>query len=376
MSGTSADGIDAALVSVQGRGEALRVRLLRFITTAYPPAVRTKILQVCHDGSSALLCRLNFELGELFAQACQDLCRRARKSLSEISFIGSHGQTVAHLGRQGTLQIAESSVIAERTGVTTVADFRTRDVAAGGEGAPLTPYFNYLLFRHPRLHVAVHNLGGISNLTLIPRGVSLSDIHGFDTGPGNMVIDGLVHCLTHGALNFDPDGRMAARGMISLPLLHRLLQHPFFKKRPPKTAGREQFGASYLKNFIRMARRYRLSESDMLATATALTASTVAQHYRKFVFPRAVPDEIVFGGGGIKNRTLMRMIRQELTGHKMLTCDERGIPSDAAEAVCFAVLAYQTLHGRSSNLPSVTGAGHPVLLGKIIPGKGARPFLR
>lgn len=380
MSGTSADGIDAALVSVQGKGLDLKIRLIHFKTFRYSPKIHKQILAASHGIDGAGICRLNFSLGELFAQACVDLCRRARVSLQKVSFIGSHGQTIIHQGRCGTLQIAEPAVIAERTGVTTVADFRPADIAAGGEGAPLTPYFNYLLFRQPKLNVVVHNLGGISNLTLIPRNSKLDHVHGFDTGPGNMLIDGLMQRLTKGKLPkgeklFDPQGRVAARGVICLPLLRRLLEHPFFRKRPPKTAGREEFGKEYLREFLKRARRLRLRDEDMMATATALTAVSLSENYRRYVFPRLVPDEIVFGGGGIRNRTLMKMIGQELKGIKILTCDERGVPADAAEAVCFAVLAYQGLHGQPANIPSVTGARHPVVLGKIIPGRRAKPYL-
>jgi anhydro-N-acetylmuramic acid kinase len=288
--------------------------------------------------------------------------------LSTIDVIGSHGQTICHFGRGGTLQIGEPSIIAEKTGVTTVADFRPRDIAAGGMGAPLASYFHYLIFRHPKHVRAVHNIGGISNLTLIPAASDGHDVVGFDTGPGNMVIDGVLRELTGQKIFYDHGGQRAARGIVHLKFLHELLQHPFLGTRPPKTSGREEFGKLFVKKFIRKSILLGLKANDMVATATALTASSIAENYRRFIFPKVTPDEIIFGGGGVHNTTLMMMIRAELAGIRISTFDDHGISSDAAEAMCFAILGYETLNGRPTNMPGVTGAKRRAVLGKIIPG--------
>lgn len=374
MSGTSIDGIDAALVEVSGSFPKIRIKLLSFAVFPFPGGMKERILGVSTPTTAKgpEICRLNFELGELFAESVKKLSRKARLPLSKIALIGSHGQTICHLGREGTLQIGEPSVIAERTGVTTVADFRPRDIAAGGFGAPLASYFHYLLFRDAKRHRVVHNIGGISNLTLIPKASGIDRVIGFDTGPGNMVIDGILQQISGNRIQYDHGGKIASRGIVSLKLLKELLRHPFICKAPPKTSGREEFGKDYVKRFLRRAKILKLREEDILATATALTAVSLAENYRKFVFPKAVPDEIIFGGGGIHNDLLMIMIRSELPGVKITTFDDYGIPADAAEAVCFAVLAYETLQGRPNNVPSVTGARHPVILGKIVPGKNYR----
>lgn len=371
MSGTSIDGIDAALVRITGHGSHPKITLVSWAIDPFPKGIREKILSVSHPAvaSAGDICRLNFELGEIFSQSARRICRKARVPLSKVSVIGSHGQTVCHLGTSGTLQIGEPSVIAERTGVTTVADFRPRDIAAGGFGAPLAPYFHFLAFGHPRLTRAVHNIGGISNVTFLPAGKSRGHVIGFDTGPGNMVIDGLLREITRDRIPYDHGGKIAAKGIISLTLLKELLSHPFILKKPPKTSGREEFGGSFVKKILKRSRGLGLREEDTIATATALTAVSLAENYRRFIFPKKIPDEIIFGGGGVHNKTLMGMIRAELRGIKISTFDDHGIPADAAEAVCFAVLAYQTLQGRPANIPSVTGALRPAILGKIIPGR-------
>jgi len=369
MSGTSIDGIDAALVDISGTAHNLQVKLLSWSVFPFPKNFKERILAISHPSktTSGEICRLNFDLGDLFANGVKRLCRKAKVSLSQISVIGSHGQTICHLGRNGTFQIGEPSVIAERTGITTVADFRPRDIAAGGGGAPLAPYFHYLLFHHPKKNIAVHNIGGISNLTFIPKGGSAEKVIGFDTGPGNMVIDGLLRKKTNNKVHFDHGGRIAAKGIVSLKLLKELLSHPFILKKPPKTAGREEFGKSFISKIVVRGRLLGLRYEDLIATATALTAVSIAENYRRFVFHHGIPDEIIFGGGGIHNASLMRMIRAELPSIKLTTFDEKGIPAKAVEAVCFAVLAHETLQGRSTNLPSVTGARRAVVLGKIVP---------
>jgi anhydro-N-acetylmuramic acid kinase len=369
MSGTSIDGIDAALIDISGHSPRLKIRLVDWALFPFPRGLKERVLGVSHPSKKGVdeICRLNFELGELFAGAVIRLCRKARVPLNRLSAIGSHGQTICHLGEKGTLQIGEPSVIAERTGVTTVADFRPRDIAAGGFGAPLAPYLHFLLFRHPKRNRAVQNIGGIANLTVIPRNAGPEDVRGFDTGPGNMVIDGLLREMTRNSVHYDHGGKIAERGRVSLRLLKRLMAHPFILKKPPKTSGREEFGRVFVQSILVQARKIGLREEDIVATATAFTASSIASNYRKFVFPRMIPDEIIFGGGGIHNATLMRMIRAELPNIKISSFDLYGIHADAAEAVCFAVLAHETLHGRPTNIPTVTGAKRFAVLGKIVP---------
>lgn len=379
ISGTSADGIDAALVEISERQGKVRTKLRSFATSPYPGSIRKRIMGVStpKGGSTGEICRLNFEIGELFAEAAKKICRKAGVSLKKIDFIGSHGQTIGHFGKSGTLQIGEPSIIAERTGVTTVADFRPRDIAAGGEGAPLAPFLHYLLFADSRKNRVVNNIGGISNLTVLPKGLQIRKVTGFDTGPGNMVIDGLVELISEGKRHYDREGQIASRGFVSLKLLRHLLSHSFIRKRPPKSAGREEFGENFVRELFKKGRSLRLRDEDLVATATALTATSIAENYRRFVFPLSVPDEVIFCGGGVHNRSLMRMIRSELPGIRISTSDDYqpDISSDAAEAVLFALLGFQTLRGKSGNLPSVTGARHPTILGKIIPGKKAGPVL-
>ncbi len=370
MSGTSIDGIDAALVDISEKSSHRRIRFLAWGMTPFPRGMKEKILAVSHPkGRGPDICRLNFELGELFARAAVWVAKRGKVPLSRIAAIGSHGQTICHLGREGTLQIGEPSIIAERTGITTVADFRPRDIAAGGFGAPLAPYFHYHLFRDPRRNRAVHNIGGISNLTFIPKRATIDRVIGFDTGPGNMVIDGILRETTENRVTYDHGGRIASRGIVSLKLLKELMKHPFIRQRPPKTSGREEFGRPFVKGLLRRGWGLGLRHEDIVATATALTVGSIAESYRRFIFPKAIPDEIIVGGGGIHNAVLMKMLRAELAGIRIRTFDEFGIPSDAAEAVCFALLAHETLKGRETNLPSVTGAGKKVVLGKIVPGR-------
>jgi len=372
MSGTSADGVDAAVVEIYGR----KVRLLAFEMFAYPAALRRQILGLCRPESARLddICHYNFVLGEVFADAVVKLCSKSGISLGSIDLIGSHGQTIYHQPRgkrygrkpiRSTLQIGEPSVIAQRTGVTTVADFRPRDMAAGGEGAPLVPYADYVLFKHDKLTRAVQNIGGVANVTFLPGGCKQDDIIAFDTGPGNMVIDGIVHLITDGRKRFDAGGKMAARGTVDKRLLDELLRHPFFRRRPPKSTGREEFGADFADRIYRQAGKKGLADVDIVATVTALTAKSIAQAYCRF--GAAMPDELILCGGGSHNRTLVEMLHAELPRVKMLSADDFGISVDAKEAVSFAILAWATVKGMASNVPTATGAELPVILGKIIP---------
>jgi len=377
MSGTSADGISAAIVDI---GPA-RVDVLAFDTFPYPPAVRRALFKLFQPQTGRVddVCHLNFAVGELFAEALIRLARRSRIPLGSIDLVGSHGQTVCHLpggrrfGRRrlrSTLQIGEPCVIAERTGITTVADFRPRDVAAGGEGAPLVPYTDHLLFHHRRKHRAVQNIGGIANVTWLPAGGLLADVTAFDTGPGNMVIDRMVQLATRGRLRFDRDGRLAAKGAVNIRLLAELMRHPYFRRRPPKTTGREEFGAAFSDALYARAAHRSLEPADIVATATALTARSIGEAYRRFLPAR--PAEVILCGGGSRNRTLVAMLARELHPARVLLMDELGINAEAKEAVSFAILARETIRGVVNNVPRATGAARAVVLGKIVPGQRPR----
>ncbi len=391
MSGTSADGVDVAIVDIGPRGphRSANVTLVAFDTFRHPPALRQQIFDLFDPSKARIdaLCHLNFVLGEVFAEAVIRLARKRGIPLESIDLIGSHGQTVYHIpegrpataggsatagrrvGRKrlrSTLQIGEPSVIAERTGITTVADFRPRDIAAGGEGAPLVPYADYALFSHPHKTRAVQNIGGIANVTYLPAGGALSDVLAFDTGPGNMVIDRIVHHVTGGRARYDAGGRRAARGAIDDRLLGELMRHPYLRRRPPKSTGREIFGTVFSDRVWQRARRRGLAPLDILATVTAFTAHSIADAYRGFL--PSMPDEVILCGGGARNTTLARWLQAELLPGRVAPMDEFGLSARAKEAVSFAILAYQTIQGEPNNVPSATGARRPVILGKIIPG--------
>ncbi len=398
MSGTSADGVGVVIVEIGPRG----VRVLAFDTFAYSSSLRREILNLCRPETARLdrICHFNHVLGEVFADAVIKLCDESGISLRSLDLIGSHGQTIYHYpkgGRYGgraigsTLQIGEPSRIAQRTGITTVADFRPRDMSAGGEGAPLVPYADGVLFRDERLCRTVQNIGGIANLTFLPplgkekgtfyfsaRSLSASteaksrmspflDVLAFDTGPGNMVIDGMIRLVTKGKRQYDRDGEMASDGEVHEGLLKEMLRHPFLRRRPPKSTGREQFGQQYCEWFYRKACQERLMPEDMVATATAFTASSIALAYRRFL-PR-LPDEMILCGGGAHNATVVRMLQQRLEDVRIRSTDEFGISVDAKEAVSFALLAYATIQGVANNIPAATGASEPVVMGKIVPGR-------
>jgi len=372
MSGTSVDGVDVAVVEITKQ----KVNLLAFDVFPYSNALRREILDLCNIDSAKLdnICHYNFVLGELFADAIIKLCSKRGMSLKSIDLIGSHGQTIYHNPRgkrygkmtiSSTMQIGEPSVIAQRTGITTVADFRPRDMAAGGEGAPLVPYADYILFSHGKLSRAIQNIGGIANVAFLRRGCKQDDIVAFDTGPGNMVIDGVIRLISDGKRRFDSNGKMAARGTVNKRLLNIMLRHPFLKKKPPKSTGREEFGICFAEKIYKQAAEKGIVNADIVATVTAFTAKSIAQAYRKFL--PAVPDEVILCGGGSRNKILVEMLRSELPDVKMLTTDDFGINVDAKEAVSFAVLAWATIKGLTNNVPRVTGAEQPVIMGKIIP---------
>lgn len=380
MSGTSGDAVDAALVEIAGSGRRLKVRLLAFAATPYPPALQSRVLALASGGTADDVCHLNALLGEWFARAALRVLRKARLPPSRVALIGSHGQTIRHrpiplrepgIGRlRSTLQIAEPAIIAERTGITTVADFRPRDLAAGGEGAPLAPYVHDLLLRDRRRHRLILNLGGIGNVTYLPAAGGPETVRAFDTGPGNMLLDGIVQLRTRGRHRMDRDGRAAARGRVHPALLTRLLAHPFLKRRPPKSTGREDFGRPFI---ARLLAGRRIATEDLLATASFFTALTVSSARRWLKGP---VDEVIVAGGGASNVTLMSDLRAVFDPVPVRKLDDIGWSSRAFEAVAFAVLAYQTWQGEPANLPAVTGARHPVILGAMLPGRTGWPPAR
>ncbi|BFU95119.1 MAG: Anhydro-N-acetylmuramic acid kinase [Nitrospira sp.] len=372
MSGTSGDGVDAALVEITGRKRSLQVKTLAAETLPYPRTLQQRILTASVSGTVGEICHLNALLGEWFADAALQIIRAAKLRPSDVALIGSHGQTVHHLPHgvqapgvgaiRSTLQIGEPAVIAERTGITTIANFRARDVAAGGQGAPLTPAVHALLLRHPRRARLVVNLGGISNVTYIPPDHTEEGVVAFDTGPANMVLDNLVARMTNGRLPMDRDGKMALRGKADSRLLSKLLAHPFLSQRPPKSTGREEFGVTLVEELL--AAPQKLSLDDLLATCSAWTAKAVGTSRR---WIRGRIDEVVVGGGGVRNRAIMAQLSAVFAPVPVTTFDALGWDSKAFEAVAFAVLAYRTAKGQWGNLPAVTGAAHPVILGAIVP---------
>ncbi|UCD58546.1 MAG: anhydro-N-acetylmuramic acid kinase, partial [Candidatus Hydrogenedentota bacterium] len=367
MSGTSADGVDAALVEIEGNFVDTSVRLLAFETLPYAGDVADAVRDL-HTGTTRQVCEMNFRLGELFAEAALSVIRSAGAEPSDVHLIGSHGQTIYHMPdakppRRSTLQIAEPCVIAERTGILTVADFRVRDVAAGGHGAPLIPYVDFLLFRDPEHVRALQNIGGIANVTVVTP--LLDDVFGFDTGPGNVLIDELVRAMTAGKQQFDRGGNLARSGKVEQDILQNLLEHPYLSLPPPKTTGREVFGSELAHKLISATPPEH--HVDMLATVTSFTAHSMKTGYDRFVFPNASVDEIILSGGGCRNDYLLELIHSLFAPMRVRLSDEVGIPADAKEAIGFAILANETINGNPSNIPSATGASHPVVLGKIVP---------
>jgi anhydro-N-acetylmuramic acid kinase len=372
MSGTSADGVDVALVRITGQGFKLNLKLIAHEHFPYSRAVRAAVLAAMDAKliSVAELSRLNFLLAEIYADAVKKTQQRSGES--KLDLVGCHGQTIYHQGNAApylgqriasTWQTGEGAILAARLGVPVVSDFRPADMAAGGKGAPLAPFLDYVLFRDRHAGRIVQNLGGIANLTAIPAHAAPEQVIAFDTGPGNMVIDQLMQLLFDKP--YDRNGAVARSGRVIQPILEATLEDPFFRQCPPKTAGREEFGRDFARNFLRRCRK--LSKADVIATATALTEFSIAHAIQQFVLTKGSFRDYVVSGGGTANRTLLAGLQHQLSlrGLKLRETDEFGIPSQAKEAVAFAVLAYQTWLRQPSNIPSATGAKRPAVLGKI-----------
>ncbi|HEY4612148.1 MAG TPA: anhydro-N-acetylmuramic acid kinase [Bacteroidota bacterium] len=372
MSGTSVDGIDAALVRIAGSGTSTLLKLLAFETYPFPKGFREFVLKNSLPGAGSvdLIARLNILYAHFFADAVKAIARKAHVPLTKIDLIGSHGQTVHHLPQphrmfgktvRASLQIGDPSTIAQLTGITTVGDFRTADMAAGGQGAPLAPYFDFIVCRSKTKNRILLNLGGIANFTVLPKNCSERDVVAFDTGPANMVIDALM--MKFYGKQYDAGGAVALRGTVLSSLLAWMMTHPFFKRRPPKSTGREEFGAQFMNKLLKRAKG--MNKSDIVATATEFTAYSVYDQCRRFVSRHMKVDELLVSGGGVYNKAIMKRLRQLFAPARVTPIEEIGVSSDAKEAMIFALLANETIAENPSNIPSVTGARKPAVLGKI-----------
>ena len=378
MSGTSVDGIDAALVEIGGTDEAPEVRLVAFEDRPWPEEVRRQIFPLFRPETATVdkIGYMNFLMGEIYAQSVSSVVEKAGLTLADIDLIGSHGQTIWHApevcGKDGfpvrfTVQIGEGSVIAARTGVPTVSDFRVADMAVGGQGAPLVPFSEYLLYRRPGETILLQNIGGIGNMTVLPGDEGPEAVYAFDTGPGNMIIDAVVSALTGGAKTYDAGGAMAAEGRVDEALLAMLQQDPYYDMPLPKTTGRELFGVQYVGKILDYQRAHGLSDADVLATVTDLTAWSIADGYARYVLPKRQAAELVVGGGGSYNATLLGFLRTRFApyGVEVRTQEDLGWSSDAKEAVAFALMADCCVREKPNVLPSVTGAKAAAIMGKI-----------
>lgn len=368
MSGTSLDGIDAVLCEIQGSGIDTQVKQIAFETYPLPDSTKEKIKACCHDqGSVSLVCSLNFELGELFAQAVKSVCQKVGVETKELGFIASHGQTIYHIPNPygdfhaSTLQIGESAVIAQRCGCPCIANFRVKDMAAGGEGAPLVPFSEYILYRKEDEAIALQNIGGIGNVTVLPKQCSIDEVFAFDTGPGNMIVDEAMLQLYN--RNYDANGEIALSGKLILDLVEELKQDPYLQKQPPKTTGREVYGKAYTLDILN--RYANEKKEDLIATMTWFTAYSIAENYRRFVLNEHNLSQVILAGGGAHNLAIRKFLQEELPSIQVKTQEDLGYSSDAKEAIAFVILGNETMHKQFSNVPKATGASQKVILGNI-----------
>ncbi|MGN4628541.1 anhydro-N-acetylmuramic acid kinase AnmK [Bacillus cereus group sp. MYBK29-1] len=371
MSGTSLDGIDVALVRIEGSGVDSKVKLIHFTTVPFRNDIKSEIQQALsiENSNVQLICSLNFKLGLCFANAVKEVCKEANFSLEQLDLIGSHGQTIYHQPKPegniiaSTLQIGEPAVIAYDTNTTVISNFRTMDMAAGGQGAPLVPYSEVILYRDPSKNRLLQNIGGIGNVTVIPSQKSDQNVIAFDTGPGNMIIDEVCQRLFQ--LPYDQNGEIAEQGEVVDEILTYCMNHPFLKMNPPKSTGREQFGEEFVSQLLKRYEKH--SKENILTTVTMFTASSIVHHYKEFILPYYEIDEVILGGGGSYNNTLVEMIRYGLKDEKctIFIQEDIGYSSEAKEAIAFAILANETYHRNPSNVPSATGAKKSVVLGNV-----------
>jgi len=376
MSGTSVDGIDVSLVRISGAPPNLQIKLLNHTSVAFPATVREEILRIAEQTpvTSGELSQLHFRLGHIYADAALAACKNFRISPNTVDLIGNHGQTIFHQGKAvpylgaqtaSTLQIGEASIVAARTGITTVSDFRPADLALGGNGAPLVPFADYALYRHPKLGRISLNIGGIANITVIPANAKTSQVFAFDTGPGNMLIDALVSHFTHGRQRFDKNSVLAQQGHAIPALLDDLLRDPYLKLAPPKSTGREYYGAAYVKKLLALGKKHHAKPNDLIRAATLFAALSIVDALNRFVLPKDKIQQLIVSGGGAQNPLLLAQLSAALPNLAVITSDELNVPTDAKESLAFALLAYETFHQRASNIPSATGARGPAILGKI-----------
>ncbi|MEM1633659.1 MAG: anhydro-N-acetylmuramic acid kinase [Sulfolobales archaeon] len=375
MSGTSADGVDVIIVELEGHGRGIRYKVLGSDVIEYPEELRRIIINTMSGGSAHDICMLNFLVARFFGIAFKKVLEYLGIRSDEIDLIGSHGQTVYHYPEyvrvcdmevRCTLQVGSVQVLAEETGVLSVGNFRLRDIAVGGFGAPIIAYTDYSLLTHERIGRAVQNIGGIANVTVLPPNASLDEVYAFDTGPGNTLID-LAVSMLYRDLKYDPDGEIASRGSPDRNLLEELMRIPYITQPPPKTTGREFFGARMTKEIIERAVSRGLSKEDIIATLTMFTVESIIRNYELFILPRVKIEEVIVGGGGTRNKTLMKLLEERFRrlGMRILRHEDLGIDSKMKEALGMAVLAHETLSGVPNNVPGATGARRQVVLGEI-----------
>jgi anhydro-N-acetylmuramic acid kinase len=378
ISGTSADGVSAVAIEIRGSGIKTEIQILAFETYKYPLPLRREVFKLFRPETSTVdkICDMNFVLGQVFAEAAIKLMAKSDLGFEDVDFIGSHGQTIYHIPiplefcgykTRSTFQIAEPTIIAERTHTLTIADFRKADIAAGGEGAPLSPYLDYILYRSKSRNRILQNIGGIANFTYLPINSKIDQVIAFDTGPGNMVIDDLVTRFTKGAQTYDKNGYFAQRGKVDEGLLNELLSHPYFSRAPPKTTGREMFGKNYASYIINKNKQSGLEFVDLIATITALTVESIVMAYEMLLLEGKEIDEIYLSGGGANNTSLVESLTARVAPIKVSLCDTLGISSEAKEAVLMAVLANEHIMNNPSNIPKATGASRAVVLGAQYP---------
>jgi len=392
MSGTSADGIDVALAEIRegvhslrpseetSRAPRLKAKLLDYTSRIMPAALRKEVLRIAEGVACTAgeISQLNFRLGGAFAEAAISACKDFRVARSRVELIGSHGQTIFHqgqpveyLGRKtaSTLQIAEPAVIAARTGITTVGDFRVADMAVGGQGAPLVPYADYLLYRDEKIGRVSLNLGGIGNVTVLPASAKPSHVMAFDTGPGNMLMDALVWHFTKKKQKFDRGARLARQGQVNEKFLRELLRDPYLRLGPPKSTGREYYGRAYFQELLRLGKKHRAGPNDLIRTTTEFTVASVVDALKRFVLKKTKVQQLIVSGGGAKNPLVMAQLAAALTPIEVVGSLKVGVPEEAKEAYAFALMAYETVHQRAGNLPSSTGAEEEMVLGKVCYGR-------